>query len=519
MGKAPCRSVTAAAGGKPGIGTAGGRTPLSRRGLLTVAGVVGAAALARAIVEVAAGKASLMTTDSPSYIVWHTSRTPGYPAWLSAIGTIDPSFQIAPPVQAGVLGLAIVFLAVAFARLSAGRWVAIALGIALVSVDDFWKWSAQVRPEALFTPLTLLFFGALALTLATRSLAWLLAGSLAVGAAILMRPVGYAFVPALVFASFVFWRSGSVRRAIVMTAPCLALLVAASVANGLARGAYATQSFGGINLLAQAAPLIPEDGFGDPLSARIGKALQPLHQAAQAAEGHAYYWVIREGYNTAIWGTMVPMITETAEDFNEINSRAWQIARAAIAHDPLGYARIVLTHFHAMWTWRWMATAEQRAISEQAIDNPAFRTFIGANAQVSNIKTMPEIAQWLWVGLIGAAFLATCAVPLVVLFRRAPPPLLVLASIAALCVNAYDLLVAGLEPALKQYAMAILPALYTFIAALLSHSLARLMAKRRTTSLDASPPDYRKCENAEDVVAENPPKAISTQQEPVLKGT
>ncbi len=401
-----------------------------------------------------------------SYVHWHSIRTPGYPAFLSLVGLVTPSFEALRPLQAACLVLGTSFIGAAMARLFEQRWIPIACGCAIYATYMLWKWTAQMYPEALFVPLTLVFLGAGALALATRRTAWVLVASISLGCAILVRPVGYAFVPALIFLALALWRHQGFRTALFLAAPCFAILLATSVANGLVRGYYSTQEFGGINLLGHTAPLIPPEGFGDGLTAQMGAVMAPYHEATKRAEGEVLFWVTRQGYSPSIWGILVPMSKAADEEERiPVNKVAWRVGLQAIKHDPLGYAAIFAAHWYGMWTWRWISTAEGSAESAQVVTSGEFGKFLGRYAKLGNLKLLPPALYYLKLFVAGVVFLICTWLPLHALLGRLEDPVLNFAATSALCVHGYNFLVAAVEVAENRYAIAILPVAYAVIAA------------------------------------------------------
>ncbi len=400
-----------------------------------------------------------------TYVEWQSIRTPGYPAFLSLVGLATPSFEALRPLQAAILVLGTSFIGAAMARLMEQRWIPIAFGCAVYATYMLWKWTAQMYPEALFVPLTLAFLGASALALVTRWPAWVLVAGTALGCAILVRPVGYAFVPALVFLGLALWRHQGFRTPLYLAAPCFGILLATSVANGLARGYYATQEFGGINLLGQVAPLIPPEGFGDGLSAQMGAAVAPYHAATKRAEGDVLFWVTRQGYNPAIWGILVPISKAVdSEEGLSVNQEAWRVGLRAIRFDPPGYAAIFTAHWYGMRTWRWISTAERSAESARVVTSGELAEFLGRYAKLSNLKLLPPALYHLKLLLAAVVFLICTWLPVHALLRRLDDPVLNFAATSALCVHGYNFLIAAVEVAENRYAIAILPVAYLAIA-------------------------------------------------------
>src|SRR5262245_30080342 len=155
-------------------------------------------------------------SPDPSYLGWDPIRTPGYPAFVSAVKLISPSLAQLGLVQSVCFLLATAFLCYGVTRLSTNRWSPWVLGLGILSVPGFWSWMGQARPEVLFLSLIELFFGASALALTTRRKGWAAAASAALALAILVRPVGYALVLGLVWMAYSLWRQRRVATALML---------------------------------------------------------------------------------------------------------------------------------------------------------------------------------------------------------------------------------------------------------------------------------------------------------------
>lgn len=410
--------------------------------------------------------APLLTDDSSGYIDWSPIRSPGYPAFLEVVSWLNPDFSAVFWFQSPLLVLATSFVAAATGRLAERRWIAAALALSIFLIIPLWKWSGQVRPEVLFIALVQVFLGAIACLLATGRIGWAWLAGVALGAAVLVRPVGMAFLPSLLLVAILGGRRGGARQAIALLAPPVALLAVCIVINGTQRGYYSAQAFTGLTLLGKTTSLIPKEGLGDPISVEMGSTFFPLHEAVQDADGSVLYWVARQGYDVALWDVYIPLSRRLGLTSVDADSGAMAVALRAIRHDPAGYARLVFTNWLAMWTWPWLTTASIASSSVQVIEQPALRALLGRKAKLSDSSIILPALYWTKLSIAAVAFFL-CLVPIVlVLIDRGRDPLLMYAATSGLALHTYSVLVGAVQFADNRYAQVVLPIL--FISLLLS---------------------------------------------------
>jgi hypothetical protein len=409
----------------------------------------------------------LMSGDSQGYIDWDPTRTPAYPAFLWLLHILAADWQLLPLVQGAGFVAASLFLGRCLGRAADRPRLGMTLTALILACPPFWKWTGQIRPEPLFIAGCCVFLGASARALAGHGRRWAAATGAALAVTILLRPVAYAFLPGFgLLAILLQWHQGW-RSALALVASCFVPLVAVATLNGSLRGYYSLQAFGGLTLFGQVAPLIPPEGFGDPLSARLGQRLAPLHEAIRATGGENLYWVSRQSYNAVLWGTLVPMLKDDGLDTLAGNAAAWALSRQAVTADPMNYGRIVLTHLHGMWTWRWITTEHLAASSLRLVTTGDLGRLLGPYAKLSDLKTLPEPAYAAKLAIGAGAFVLCLLVPLASLRRRCADPVLNLGALAAIHVHAYALMVAAVQPAQDRYAYVILPFLYVVGAAMI----------------------------------------------------
>ena len=263
---------------------------------------------------------SMMDPDSPSYLSWSAIRTPGYPAFLSVVRIFDPELGNLPYFQMALLVAAGAFLAQAAARLGGPWWIWLLMGAGILGNPFIWRYAWKIVTDSLFITLVMVFLGCIAMALRRRpaGLSWLFAASVILGAAILVRPVGYALLGVAPLIGLV-WHGRRWAAVGAATLPAIAMLLAVSSWNLVNKGYFATQLF---------------DGY------YIGKydytlpAISPVDLSMDVT-------------------TSSPVAVA-----KQNNAWAWSKVVAIIRQHPTDYIYHVLTNFAALWTLPDVSSAE-----------------------------------------------------------------------------------------------------------------------------------------------------------------
>ena len=263
---------------------------------------------------------SMMDPDSPSYLSWSAIRTPGYPAFLSVVRIFDPELGNLPYFQMALLVAAGAFLAQAAARLGGPWWIWLLMGAGILGNPFIWRYAWKIVTDSLFITLVMVFLGCIAMALRRRpaGLSWLFAASVILGAAILVRPVGYALLGVAPLIGLV-WHGRRWAAVGAATLPAIAMLLAVSSWNLINKGYFATQLF---------------DGY------YIGKydytlpAISPVDLSMDVT-------------------TSSPVAVA-----KQNNAWAWSKVVAIIRQHPTDYIYHVLTNFAALWTLPDVSSAE-----------------------------------------------------------------------------------------------------------------------------------------------------------------
>jgi hypothetical protein len=213
------------------------------------------------------------------------------------------------------------FLAQAAARLGGPWWIWLLMGAGILGNPFIWRYAWKIVTDSLFITLVMVFLGCIAMALRRRpaGLSWLFAASVILGAAILVRPVGYALLGVAPLIGLV-WHGRRWAAVGAATLPAIAMLLAVSSWNLVNKGYFATQLF---------------DGY------YIGKHDHTL---------------------PAISPVNLSMDVTTVEVARQKNALLWSTVVATIRHHPTDYIYHVLANFAALWTLPDVSSAESARI-------------------------------------------------------------------------------------------------------------------------------------------------------------
>jgi hypothetical protein len=258
----------------------------------------------------------MMTPDSSTYLNWSVIRTPGYPFFLSAVRIIDPELGHLPYVQMAILIASSAFLAQAAARLGGPWWIWLLMSAGILGNPFIWRYSWEILTESLFISLFMAFLGCVAMALQRRpALLWLFAASGILGAAILVRPAGYALLGVAPLIGLL-WTGRRWTAVGAATIPAIAILLAVCSWNLATKGYFGTQIFAGYN---------------------IGKYDHTLDSTPPAN-----------------FDIDTPSISLARQN----NAYSTSNAIATILHHPADYISHVLTTFAGLWTFPDISSAE-----------------------------------------------------------------------------------------------------------------------------------------------------------------
>lgn len=379
--------------------------------------------------------------DSASYLGDYSIRTVGYPALLWIVTAIGGDLRALGWFQINLLVLSLVALAASVAvalgrpRLQATpstgerprfepAWGLGALLLAFMGTSTrIFETSFTVMTDGPFTALTCLLAAAFALAARRRStaLAFLCGAIMAI--AILVRPVGIAFVP---LALLPWWwhrnhasaqRLAWLRALVALALPPLVALVlvlgAASLRTLGRHGFFGLSSMGSVSLAGHVAWMIsPETVPTEPELARhLQKRIAPLVASRPAlAWPFDYYRYTSDEYNPLLWGIVAPGVEQWVDDHppaahsveRERERLLRELAVQPIIHRPLDYAQHVLANAIGATVWFGRGTTALSALAQAAPDGmvclaalpPEQRRLFETWIQPPRTLTLRE--RWLW---------------------------------------------------------------------------------------------------------------------------
>ncbi len=441
----------------PAVADLDGRARIRLTMAMLALGLLGWAAIT------ASGSAMpLMGVDSPGYIAWSPERTPLYPLFLRLVAIFSPGYAALPAVQYVLFIAASVAFCDALASLLRSRLAGLATALAVFGNPFLMRYPTTIMPDSLYLGLVLVHAACVLHSLRTRFLAWPVLAGVSLGCAILARPAGYALLAALPWLLIV-WRERRWLRAVVLAGGVAAAILAACFGNYEARGYFATQAFGGINLILKIAAMAPRqvEGFDPAATARAFDALQPLRDSERAAanwEERALVPILTYNVSRAVLGPPQATLESSPEKWRTaspywreiaLNDLSGEFARRVIAGDPPAYVQRVIGQFYGMW------------FLPQLTDPPTAGAVTDILVKVGNldrardidpdIKIVPLWAYGAKFAVFAGLLLASLYAVVAALFRRDRA----LAGLAylSLATQSYFLLVAAVEVALPRYSL------------------------------------------------------------------
>jgi hypothetical protein len=432
----------------------------------TMAGIFALAALS----HLAMGPWEMCTTrDSESYLLFESHRSAGYPMFLWLMRIVDADGAALLPAQILFLLACLAALAHAVGKLLDDRLAAVVALALLAGNASLAGYAGYVLAESPFAALLALHLACVAALCKRFGWGAAIAAGLTLGLAILVRPAGYAFLGALPGLVLLLASRRIAGTLAIAAVACLPLL-GASAANQIRHGFFATQDLGGYSLLGHTAHLIAPgmaSAFGD-LPARIAAKTAPYRAEIDAAPfPHGAWRTAMNAYNPQLYSAVLPEIDawiaeQPAQARPAIAELAGALAREAIRHDPVGYARQIGAHYYGLWLLSFMPHGPVAARIAGCAASP---DAVAAD-RVTPVDLFWAVATLGQFPAIAVAFVACwLAIPLWLVSARRGPAWR-LAIYAALGVNAYYLGFATTQVALPRYSVVVEPWLIVLLIAL-----------------------------------------------------
>ncbi|MCM0021117.1 MAG: hypothetical protein NBV67_14060 [Tagaea sp.] len=409
------------------------------------------------------------TRDSESYLLFESHRSAGYPLFLWLLRSIGADGAALFPAQAIFLLVCLAALAHSLGRLLDDRVAALAAWAFMAGNASLAGYAGYVLAESPFAGLLALHLAAVAALCARFGWGMAAAAGLTLGLAILVRPAGYAFLGALP-GLVLLLASRRIVGTLAIAAVAALPLLGASAVNQLRHGFFATQDIGGYSLLGHTAHLIAPgmpSAFGD-LPARLAAKTAPHRAEIDAARfPHGAWRTTMNAYNPQLYSAVLPEIgawlaEQPAQARPDMAALAGALAREAIRHDPVGYARQIGAHYYGLWLLSFLPHGPVAVRLATCAPAPGSETAPRATP-VDLFWAAATLGQF---PALAIAFVACwLAVPLwLVAAKRGPAWRF--AIYAALGVNAYFIGFATTQVALPRYSVVVEPWLIALLIAL-----------------------------------------------------
>jgi len=415
----------------------------------------------------------LLQPDSSSYLSFSSSRTAGYPSFLAFAQALGLGPEQIIWLQFVIYWASLCGLG--WALLHATKEPMLAIGaIALILLNvEISKYNFTILTEALFISITMLICAAIVLCIFQFRLRWAVIFSGLVGAAIAVRPIGYAFLPLLPIVGWVIF---------LLYRPQLKILAAALLIPAVLGVFLEVLLF---NTL-QANPRISL--LGGRLFAKSAMLDVSIANPYPPSDTRHEIWSMLEAD-----GAKVQTIINNAPDFGTKNFLATnyevffeyrfarpQLIKAAkntnlnvtdimreigekrIAAAPFTFAELVWHHYRGLWT---PFTVSHPVIAARA---NAYLSTVGELPLVGAEDVLNQPVPARRIALIIQPLLMLCWIVTVLLpigcliwlwrYRSLAKPW-ILASIFSLMINGNFLLVAIFGVGIARYALAMWPSL------------------------------------------------------------
>lgn len=295
--------------------------------------------------------------DSWGYITFSPTRTVGYPIFLWLIKSISRSYNLLPHIQLFLLWSSVAFVAHGLSKNLRWPWV---LGVAAISLVAKQCYCLEMITEPLFITLLLTCAGCM---LHRTSILWI---ALCIGALILVRPSGYALLPALVV--YTWHQRQSWFKCITPLVCCLILGIGVQAYRN---GVWSTQSFLGHNLIGKVAFTVhpnmdSTNAQNQTFIKRMATYMKPVQEAVQQAPSDPIKFFLA----TPVYDTVrYKKLSELEKDLNIPEGQHdvfWRnIALEIIKQNPLGYIKDVWMNWQALWLLWDILPKEQHILKNQ----------------------------------------------------------------------------------------------------------------------------------------------------------
>lgn len=412
----------------------------------------------------------LLAPDSTTYLTWDPLRPLVYPLFLKAAASLSADLHVVGPLQWLAFTAAAVWLATSCARSGTPAWVAIGLGCFVQAHPQVVGYAFTILPESLLMSLVMLHLGAIMRFVEQpRDPRWPWLAGIALGLAILTKPVAMSFVAGVPIVAVCAWRAGVASRVLVAFSAAVLLPVAAASAVNLARiGVFAPQAIGGFATLGVAGTFLSDEVAVTPpaLKAALLQQLTPIRDELQRLDSLTLYYVYSSSaFHDALERARDVILVQAgvapgpavvnSPAYLELNAVAGRVTRAAIAAAPAAYARHVSAHLYGLWMMPLVRRAGETPPFDVQLARARESAPFVARSPVA-YRVVPDAVYWPFQALLVFTLIsATTGVGRALLGRVTPQWLMV--GYAGALLHGYYLLTAAAQTGLPRYAIAAWP--------------------------------------------------------------
>ena len=407
----------------------------------------------------AAPAVPIFEPDSGSYLAFASYRPAGYPLLLALMGE-----QGALVVQPVLAALALTYLGWELLVLTRSALMSCATMLAIALNPFLLVYHYKIMSDSFYASLLMVLLGLLVHLVRKPSLGILSTASLVAGAMIAVRSAGVFVVPLMALAAFMLHSKVHSRMALLAAAVVPLLLVAITenlVRNVEHRGEVV--SVLGVTLYGKAGLIeAPPSNDQSPLVIALERTYAPIRELIAASPSAAIARYLTVNYEVCIEYSCSNLL-----GIDTASSAALQAARARIAANPLGYLQLSWRHYAALWSpYGPTIPSELQAAND----------FLDAHRPLPFEEQAPVFTQSLRAARVGvfaepAMFVAALITAMLALAglaaalrRQNLPPVLTVATIAALAVQGAAVVNALGGVGIPRYTLAMWPAIMVALA-------------------------------------------------------
>lgn len=415
----------------------------------------------------------LMAPDSNTYLNGDIRRTIGYPIFLIVVSWFNSDFALLPYIQGLIYAVSASFLVYNFSRFIENRFVCYFFIICLTMNPIVWVYNAQMLAESLFMSLSMICLGLIISIIFSKKtyMQLSLLGAI-IALLVIVRPVGYAYFSVILFILF-FIDSNKISAFFRILIPIVFILGAASFKNYMSHGVFATQVFGGYNLLGQVVPIMTQSTLEDKNSKIQDEISKSVANMTKQLPDDLFSWrehffITAFSYNKGLGDHATPIIFDVykmknanqTEKMKLINNIGWDISLNSILSNPKGYSLHVFSNFLGLWYLPTVTSRDELLELQQYLCSDIFSGFFSdqdCNGVLGGVK-IPKVAVYLKNLIFSSLFFVSILLIFLFIVKfSAIDKIFALGFFPALMINSHHFLVSLLEAGLSRYALSTWP--------------------------------------------------------------